>query len=271
MSSVLILLYRPRLAILNGIAAASGYLLFPCGTVWHELFAAMAGVAALAAGGSALNQVLERDIDAKMERTRGRPIPGKKISARQGAVIGALAIVTGLLLLGCLGRVPLLLGGAALAWYLAIYTPLKRYTSLALLFGAVSGAIPPMIGWCSAGGELSDYRIVLLAGTFFLWQIPHFWFLQRRHSDDYSRAGIPLFMPTGGPCRVISLCRLWLGALLVLLLLLPLFGIITPLNAIPLVTLPTILIIFMKRHESRLFAGLNLFPLLLTLAILFQR
>ncbi len=93
-------------------------------------------------------------------------------------------------LLGLIGPRPALLGIGALLCYNALYTPLKRRSSLALLPGALCGALPPMIGWTAAGAALQDIRIVLLAALLFLWQIPHFCALAHRHRDDYRRAGL---------------------------------------------------------------------------------
>ena len=163
------------------------------------------------------------------------------------------------------GLLPVLLGLSALAWYLAVYTPLKRLTPLALPLGALCGAVPPLIGWGLAGGDPTDFRIVTLAGLFFLWQIPHFWLLQKRHADDYRRAGIPLSEIRPG------LFGLWLVALTATALLLPAYGIIGHNAAYWHGLFPSFLLIMaLCRCERPLFSYLNLFPLLVTLTILIQ-
>jgi protoheme IX farnesyltransferase len=229
-----------------------------------------AGVTLLAAGGSALNQVMERDIDRLMVRTRRRPLPQGDLTPAQATTIGAAAILAGLLVLAAGGGLlPPLLGGAAVAWYLVVYTPLKRRTPFALVVGAFCGAVPPVIGWCSAGGGPGDYRIMLLAGLLYLWQVPHFWLLQRRHADDYRRAGIPLLEPLQPGGR---LCRLWLVALAAAALLLPVFGIVSGEAARWYLVVPVGLgILACSRSERVVGPCINLFPVLVTMILAIQR
>lgn len=266
-------LLRPRLAVLNGIAAAGGCLLAPAGVDIHLLGAAWGGVALLAAGGSALNQVLEQDLDGLMERTRHRPLPTGKLTPPVAAAIGGVCIAAGLLLLGRAGGLlPPLVGAGALAWYLGVYTPLKRRTSLALLAGAVSGAVPPVLGWTLTGGSAADYRVVLLAGLLYLWQIPHFWLLQRRHGEDYRRAGIPLFAPDATAGARSPVFGIWMGALAAAALLLPALGMAGS-GTLPLfLAFPAILVLLAAfRAESAFFSCVNLFPILIVLALLAPR
>jgi protoheme IX farnesyltransferase len=266
-------LFRPRLVLMNGVAALGGYLLFPAQPEIAALLALFAGVSLLAAAGSALNQVLERDLDALMQRTRNRPLPKGDLSPVAATLIGAACLVAGVSLLVAFGgALPALLGSAALLWYLAVYTPLKRRTPYALALGALCGAVPPVIGWCLAGGSLDDFRIVLLAGILYLWQVPHFWLLQRRHADDYRRAGFPLFVPSakgGGPA---PLCRLWMAAMIAGALMLPAFGMIERNAALWCAAFCTpLFLIPFKRYEPALYACLNLFPVLVTLALFVGR
>lgn len=265
-------LLRLKLSLLNGVAAAGGCLLFPAPLEPRCVAAALVGVTLLAAGGSALNQVLERDLDSRMARTRLRPLPTGQMMPAQAAAIGCGVLLIGLvLLLGTGGLLPPILGAAALFWYLAIYTPLKRRTSLALPVGALCGAMPPLVGWCLAGGQPTDFRIIFLAGLLFLWQVPHFWLYQQRHQDDYRQAGIPLFCgrieATGhGPCFWI-----WIAAFAAGAMLLPAFGIVErPLAnwyaAFPLLLIPISLLC----TDRLLFNYINLFPLLLSILLLIQ-
>ena len=266
---ILCRLFRAPLALMNGVAALGGYLLFPARAEAPSLGAVFIGVSLLAAAGSALNQVLERDLDALMRRTRNRPIPGRELTAASAILLGASSLLAGVAILAAFGGViPALLGGGTLSWYLAVYTPLKRRTPLALLLGALCGAAAPLIGWSVAGGSLADFRVVLLAGILFLWQVPHFWLLQRRHAEDYRRAGFPLFAPAGGGSGPAPLCRLWMAAMIAGALMLPAFGIIgrnAPLWCLAFCA--PLLITPFKRFEPALFTGLNLFPLLVTLAL----
>lgn len=262
----LLRLFRPRLAILNGVAALGGYLLYPAAVHVLSLVVLFFGVALLAAGGSAINQVLERDLDRLMVRTSLRPLARGDLTPLSGTIIGSFAIMGGLVLLAAVGGpLPALLGVTTLGWYLAVYTPLKRRTSLALALGAVCGAVPPLIGWCLAGGSLADYRIMLPAGLLYLWQIPHFWLFQRRHAADYRSAGIPLFCP---PVREAGLFWLWMVALIAAAMLLPVFGIIGQHAAICYVLFPLpLVVISLTRSERFLFPYLNLFPLLMAVTL----
>ena len=146
-------LFRLPLSLMNGIAALGGYCLFPAPRSSAAMMIACSGVTLLAMGGATLNQVLERDIDALMTRTDQRPLPRGEMTPAVATSIGFGVILAGsALLLTADGLLPALLGLAALVWYLAVYTPLKRRTPLALPLGALCGAVPPLIGWCLAGG-----------------------------------------------------------------------------------------------------------------------
>jgi protoheme IX farnesyltransferase len=269
MIRILSRLFRLRLALLNGNACLGGYLIFPAEPEITSMAAALSGVVLLAAGGSALNQVLERDLDRIMARTMLRPLPRGDLAPPAATVIGILCILAGFLMLGATGYLlPPLLGAAALVLYLGFYTPLKRRTPLALAIGCVCGALPPVIGWCCAGGSPADYRVMLLAGLLYLWQIPHFWLIQRRHADDFLRAGIPLFVTrTEGTCST-PLCRLWIIALVAAAMLLPAFGIIERHVAFWYAGFTLSLIVVSRlRTDSALYSYLNFFPVLMTLAI----
>lgn len=260
-------LFRLPLSLMNATAALGGYLLYRAQPDLTVL-PLCAGVALMAGAASALNQVLERDLDGRMGRTRLRPVASGELR-RAGALAIALgALAAGVLLLNLCGVLPLSIALVTLFWYLLLYTPLKRRTPFALLVGAVCGALPPLIGWSAAGGSLTDFRIVLLCGILYLWQVPHFWMLQKRYADDYRQAGVPLFAPrsfrTPAPFLV-----LWLLAMIAATLLLPVFGLIAGNNA-PLwclaFCLPLLLYPF-ERWQGAVYAGVNIFPALLTLAL----
>jgi protoheme IX farnesyltransferase len=266
-------LFRPRLAILNGVTAVGGACLFPAPAHAADLLAAFCGVTLLAMGGSALNQLLERDIDALMTRTMQRPLPQGRLTASATLLAGAGAILAGLALLTMTGGIlPTLLGVAALAWYLAVYTPLKRKTALALPLGALCGAFPPLIGWSLAGGSITDYRIIILAGLLIIWQIPHFWLLQQRHEADYFRAGIPLVdFSTVGPGRV-SLFLIWLTAMTTATMLLPALGGVERRVAPWFLLVAMIpLMVVTLRSKRLLFPAFSLFPLALTVILILQK
>lgn len=266
-------LFRFRLALLNGIAATGGAVFFPGATDGGLIWLVFGGVCLLAAGGSALNQAMEHDRDRLMDRTRIRPVPQRIMTPVAATATGLIVSLAGATVLGAAGGVmPALLGGAALAWYLAIYTPLKRRTPYALAAGAVCGALPPVIGWCCAGGGITDFRVMLLAGLLYLWQIPHFWLFQRRFAADYRAAGFPLLAAATRDTAFPGLFGIWIVALITATMLLPAFGLISHGTAIWYVCFPLPLIaLTLLRSERALFSYLNLFPLMVTFMIVAQK
>jgi protoheme IX farnesyltransferase len=170
--------------------------------------------------------VLDREQDARMERTRGRPIPAGRIGVPAALGISALLSSAGALLLwrGA-GALPALLGLGALAWYDGVYTPLKRVTAFAVVPGAVVGALAPAIGWTAAGGALGDPRLGALCAFFLLWQVPHFWLLAIRHAEDYERGGFPTPARRFSAAQMGRITFVWTLATGGAALLLPLFGV----------------------------------------------
>jgi len=272
MTRALASLFRIKLSLLNGISALAGYLLFPSPVQLVPALAACAGVSLLAAGGSALNQILERDLDARMTRTCMRPLPQGLMSPTGAFVAGVAVILAALLLLGMAGgALPALLGAAALLWYLAVYTPLKTKTALALPLGALCGAFPPLVGWSLAGGHPGDYRIITLAGLLFLWQVPHFWLFQHRHAEEYRRAGFPLVVAHVNN-GFTPFFWLWMAAFCAGAMLLPAFGLIARPGALWYALFPLpILLLALFRSGNFLFPYINCFPLLVTLLLVIQR
>lgn len=236
-------LTRWRLSLAVAATTAAGALLQDPAGSGTTLLLATGGVALLAAAGSAGNQLQERDLDARMLRTRERPLPSGRLAPATAAAIALLLLAVGSSLLLACGWRPALLGLAALGCYNGLYTPLKRRTPLALLPGALCGALPPLIGWSAAGGAVGDYRILLVAALLYLWQLPHFWWLADRHAADYRRAGLPVLQDCLPP-PLVRLARFaWTLALAALTLLLPLFGLLqSPLSRLLLAGAPLVLI-----------------------------
>lgn len=190
-------LAKIRLSSLVLVTVAVGWMAaylsgFGAGASALSLVGALVGVLATAAGSAAINQVIERDLDARMHRTRERPIPSGRISADGALVGGMLSMLVGLMLLLLLsGALATLLALASALIYIAIYTPLKRITTLNTIVGAVSGALPPMIGWAAATQKV-DVNALALFGILFVWQIPHFLAIAWLHRDDYARADMAM-------------------------------------------------------------------------------
>ena len=177
---------------------------------YRTMVYALLGTALVACGAAALNQWLEREPDARMERTKDRPIPSGRLSADAGLIIGAGLSATGLLIL-VLAVNPLtaLLGAITLASYLFIYTPLKRITTLNTLIGAIPGAIPPLMGWTAATGEVSAAGWSLFA-ILFIWQLPHFMAIAWLYREDYARGGfkmLPIIDPDGRKTAAQAVCH----------------------------------------------------------------
>jgi protoheme IX farnesyltransferase len=152
----------------------------------------LAGTGLIAGGASAFNQVIERDLDALMRRTRARPLPGQRLQPLEGWLFGSAITLAGVLLIVASSN--LLAGAVALATlvtYVAIYTPLKKRTSFGTVIGAIPGALPPVIGWAAVAGEL-PLKAWILFGIMFLWQLPHFLAIAWMYRDDYARAGFPM-------------------------------------------------------------------------------
>lgn len=185
-------LTKPRITMLVLITTAVGYAVAWRGGFDPATFVALIlGTALLSGGASALNQYVEREFDARMERTRSRPLPSGRVMPADAAVFGLVLSGAGLLLLAAAGWLTLLLGAAALASYVLAYTPLKRVSSLCTVVGAIPGAIPPMMGWAASRGSLGPGAWALFA-VLFLWQLPHFLAIGWMYREDYARGGFPM-------------------------------------------------------------------------------
>ncbi len=169
-------------------------------SVQRGLLDTLIGIGLVSAGSSALNQALERATDAKMKRTADRPIAAGRISLAQGIVagIGALAL-GGLWLLLHTNLLTVSLALLTAFTYVAIYTPLKRVTTLATFVGAFPGAMGPMLGWTAARGRI-EWPAIALFAILFVWQFPHFMAIAWLYRDEYAKAGIrmlPVVQPDG--------------------------------------------------------------------------
>jgi protoheme IX farnesyltransferase len=184
------------------------------------------GVFFLACGSSVFNNFQERTTDALMDRTKTRPIPSGKLSSGEAVLFGIIMLSAGsVLLYFSANLVSLLLGCLAAFWYNIIYTPMKKKFALAVVPGSVIGAIPPVIGWTAAGGELLSPAVLALAAFFFIWQIPHFWLLLMIHGKDYSQAGFPTLTDLFTTPQLSRITFIWIVALSISCLLLPFFNV----------------------------------------------
>jgi len=200
-ASDLVALTKPRVVVMVLVTTLVGYDVGLTGSadylrVLHLLIGTL-----LAAGGTlVLNQYSERDIDARMDRTRARPLPAGRLQPLEALLFGVALTLLGTAYLAALvGALVALVTAATAILYLFAYTPLKQRTALCTLVGAVPGALPPVAGWAAARGDVTLGAWVLF-GVLFLWQLPHTLSIARLYRDDYARAGVrvlPVIDPDG--------------------------------------------------------------------------
>lgn len=193
------ILLKPRVSFMVTLMAGLGYLF--AGGQWDiRLFWTLLGTALAAGASGALNQLIEKDTDALMERTKKRPLPMKQISPRHALIWGVGCATAGLGILGWMvNPLSCALTAFTLLTYVLMYTPLKQVTPHSTWIGSVSGAVPPLIGWAAVENSLSAGAWVLFSIQF-VWQIPHFLALFWIYREDYARAGhqmMPVVDPEG--------------------------------------------------------------------------
>jgi len=157
-----------------------------------RIFLTSLGVLLMAVSASVLNQVQEVELDRKMNRTYSRPIPAGKITIQKAIIFFFINLVAGTVLIYTAGNLKAAtIGLLTVLWYNGVYTYSKRITAFAVVPGALTGALPPLIGWVAAGGGIWDKPIIFLEFLFFIGQIPHFWLMILKYGDEYKKAGIP--------------------------------------------------------------------------------
>lgn len=185
-------LSKSRIVLMVVVTTAAGILFAPGTAGALLMFHALAGTALVAAGTNALNQLVERHHDAKMHRTRKRPLPAGRITVRSALIFSAAIAVAGTVYLGlAVNWLTALLGAFTLTSYIFVYTPLKRVSTLCTIIGAVPGAIPPLMGWTAATGSLGLGGWILF-GLVFFWQLPHFMAISWIYREDYARGGFAM-------------------------------------------------------------------------------
>ena len=181
------------------------------GEIGLDMFLATLAVLFVAMGVSTLNQVQEYRSDAKMTRTKNRPIASGRMTPQTGTIIALSLIALSMLLIyNLLGLTGVNLFMFAFIWYNAMYTPLKKKSALAVIPGAILGVIPPAIGWLVAGHSLKELEFIAIAAYYFIWQVPHFWLLVMLFHGDYKDGGYPTAMKLFGLSRLQRLTFVWL-------------------------------------------------------------
>lgn len=184
-------LSKPKIMIPVSLTGFTGYFIYDQHITLNILLVT-AGIFFLAVSASVLNQVQEIRQDRLMERTRNRPLPSGRISKRNALVFFMISLLAGSALVYAGGNVTaLLIGILTILWYNGVYTIAKKFTAFAVVPGAITGALPPLIGWVAAGGSPWDKIIVFVEFLFFIGQVPHFWLIILKYSEEYELAGFP--------------------------------------------------------------------------------
>lgn len=218
-----LLLTKARLTLSVVFSSLAGYLLAVSSpNMWHILLLSIGGYG-LAGASNAFNQIIEKEIDAKMIRTQNRPIPAGRMSVPVAFGISVTLLVLGLAVLYLLNPKTAMFGAISVFLYTCAYTPLKTVTPLSVFVGAIPGAIPFMLGWVAATGSFGIEPGVLFMIQFF-WQFPHFWAIGWMMHDDYQKAGINM-LPTGKPGNATALQIILYTLWTIVISIVPVFGI----------------------------------------------
>lgn len=191
-------LLKPRLSALVAFSCAFGYSLATRGEVnWITLTILTAAGFLLSGASVSINQVIERDLDAMMDRTKSRPLPTHRVTVQEAIIFSMVCAMVSLVLLWMFTNpLTVMLSLVSLILYCFVYTPLKRVGPIAVFVGAFPGALPPLLGWIAATGSVAHEALIIF-GIQFVWQFPHFWAIAWVADDDYKKAGFKL-LPSGG-------------------------------------------------------------------------
>lgn len=223
-------LAKPRMVYANVLVAAAAFVFASNhtnqvgvtashgGADWALCATVLAGLGCVIASACTFNNYLDREMDAKMERTRCRALPSGMLLGRHALVMGALLLVAGLALLSMTTFAAFLVALAGWVVYVAMYTPLKPRSPYALFVGAVAGAVPPVVGYAAVTGVL-DVTALALFAFLFVWQLPHFVAISIYRGDEYAQAGVPMFAKGPHTPRQKKAARTVFFASLVVLLL----------------------------------------------------
>ncbi len=193
------LLIKFKLLLFVVFSASFAYLLGIKEAIdWSRFFWLSLGGVLVTGAANGLNEIFEKDFDALMSRTSNRPLPAKRMHVNEATILSIIMGLAGMYVLAHhLNLLSGILGMIALFLYAFAYTPMKRVSSFSVFVGAIPGAMPPLIGWVAATGELSVEAFMLFSIQF-LWQFPHFWAIAWRLDEDYSKAGFRLLPSKGG-------------------------------------------------------------------------
>jgi protoheme IX farnesyltransferase len=223
----LIALTKPRITALVLLTEAAGMQIAPASPGPRARWLSIIGTALIVSSANALNMWCERDVDGQMSRTRNRPLPAGRLLPDVALAFGLALAFVSVPMLFLVNIATGLLGLVSLVAYVAVYTPLKRRSHLALLVGAVPGAIPPLLGWTTATGRLGLGGLLIFL-FLFLWQVPHFAAIALFRMDDYGRAGLQVVSVQHGERAAREMIALWTVLLVTSSLLFEPFGMAGP-------------------------------------------
>jgi protoheme IX farnesyltransferase len=191
-------LLKVRLSFLVAFSSGFGYILGSHGILnWSSFIAFCVGGFLVSGGAITINQILEVEYDKVMKRTMGRPLPTGRVGKTEAAIYAASLLIIGFsLLLIFTNLLTLLISILSMMLYSFVYTPLKRVGPIAVFVGAIPGALPPLLGWVAATGQIT-YEAMIIFGIQFIWQFPHFWAIAWLADEDYKKAGFKLLPAKG--------------------------------------------------------------------------
>tara|TARA_B100000579_G_scaffold428930_1_gene439898 strand:- start:4431 stop:5327 length:897 start_codon:yes stop_codon:yes gene_type:complete len=186
-----------RLSLLVSFSATFGFILASDNIIFFDLLILGLSGYLVTAASVINNQILEKDLDRKMDRTKNRPLPTNRISNRDSLIVSIIFMIIGLfIMISYFNLIAGILSLISLILYTFIYTPLKRVGPIAVFIGAIPGALPPLIGWVAFSGEITIEAIIIFSIQF-IWQFPHFWAIAWIYHDDYKKVGFKL-LPSKG-------------------------------------------------------------------------
>ncbi len=214
---------KARLAISVVFSSIAGYLLGALEINYYSILLLSFGGYCMVGASNAFNQIIEKDLDALMDRTKNRPIPAGRVTANKALITAVVLTVIGIVSLYVLNPKTAMFGAISIFLYTSVYTPLKTITPLSVFVGAFPGAIPFMLGWVAATNDFGIEPGTLFMIQFF-WQFPHFWALAWMLDEDYKKGGFKM-LPTGkkdkGTALQIIMYTIWM----LLISVVPAFGI----------------------------------------------
>lgn len=199
-----------RISMPVALSALAGYVLLN-GHIGIRGMMLSVGVLFVSCGSAVINHLQESRTDRLMPRTRNRPLPSGRISKKGALLHAAGYLLAGISILALMfPPAAVLISLLTLIWYNLVYTPLKKTTAFAVVPGSLTGALPPLIGWVAAGGNMMDHQILLVGLFFFIGQIPHFWLLLLMFGDQYALAGLPSLNKVFTPVQIRRISFVWI-------------------------------------------------------------